>query len=62
MWEQIEVLVGPARHRGRYKVEGRQLVLEWRGGRTQTWCGMLKPEIVAASHLRTLVTRPAVAA
>ena len=59
MWESIQVAVGPSTHRGRYRLEGRRMVLEWRGGRITEWCGILKPEIVAESRLRQLVTRQA---
>jgi len=58
MWQSLEVSVGPAVHRGRYRMEGRRLVLEWRGGRTFAWCGLLRPEVVAAQRLRQLVTQP----
>ena len=34
--------------RARYRVEAGRLQLEWRGGRASEWCGMLKPELVAA--------------
>lgn len=59
MWESIQVAVGPSTYRGRYRLEGRRMVLEWRGGRITEWCGILKPEIVAQSRLRQLVTRQA---
>jgi hypothetical protein len=62
MWQAIEVSVGPVKHRGRFRVQGRQLLLEWRGGRSSAWCGILKPEIVAAQHLRRLVSMAPVAA
>ena len=59
MWQFIEVSVGMTTHRGRYRTEGKRLVLEWRGGRAIEWCGMLRPEVVAISRLRQLVnTRP----
>ena len=58
MWQLVEVSVGRATHRGRYRVEGRKLVLEWRGGRVSEWCGLLKPEIVAAQSLRRLAGEP----
>ena len=58
MWEFIEVSVGQARHRGRYRLEGKQVVLEWRGGREEEWCGMLRPEVVAAQRLRRLISQP----
>ncbi|WP_337185123.1 hypothetical protein [Phenylobacterium sp.] len=54
MWQTIEVDVGPDRVRGRYRLEGRRLVLEWRGGRSFAWCGQVRPEIVAVSALRRL--------
>ncbi len=62
MWQSIQISVGPATHRGRYRMEGSRLVLEWRGGRTFTSCGHLKPEIVAQAQLRQLVSRPLMAA
>lgn len=62
MWESIQVSVGSTVHRGRYRLEGRRLVLEWRGGRVNEWCGMLRPEVVAASRLRQLVAGHAFAA
>jgi hypothetical protein len=58
MWQIIEVSVGPQVHRGRYKTEGKRLVLEWRGGRAVEWCGMLRPDVVAASRLKQLVNSP----
>jgi hypothetical protein len=61
MWQMVEVSVGPAKHRGRFRVEGRQVLLEWRGGRSSAWCGILKPEIVAAQHLKRLVSQPVAA-
>ena len=62
MWESIEVSVGAETHRGRFRVEGGRLLLEWRGGRTSEWLGMLKPEIVAAMRLKRLATRRSLAA
>jgi len=62
MWELIQVSVGPAMHRGRYRVEGSRIVLEWRGGRTATSCGHLRPEIVAEARLRQLVSSERLAA
>jgi hypothetical protein len=58
MWQQVEVSVGPQTHRGRFRLEGRRLVLEWRGGRSFAWCGQVRPEVVAASCLRRLATTP----
>jgi hypothetical protein len=61
MWETVQVAVGSSTHRGRYRVEGRRLVLEWRGGRTFEWCGMLRPEVVAGTRLKQLVSSAAYA-
>jgi len=59
MWQVVEVSVGPQTHRGRYRTEGKRLILEWRGGRVVEWCGMLRPDVVAAARLRQLVgSRP----
>lgn len=58
MWQTLELSVGPATHRARYRMEGRRLVLEWRGGREACWCGMLRPDVVAAQLLRRVATRP----
>jgi hypothetical protein len=55
MWTSVEVSVAAGVVRGRYRVEGDQLVLEWRGGRTAERCGLLKPEFVATARLRQLV-------
>jgi hypothetical protein len=54
MWQSVEVLVASGRVRGRYRMEGDQVVLEWRGGRSAERCGMLKPEYVASARLRQL--------
>lgn len=62
MWETVQVSVGAATHRGRFRVEHGQLVLEWRGGRKFESCGMLKPEVVAAIALKKLATRMPLAA
>ena len=62
MWQVVEVSVGPNIHRGRYKTEGKRLILEWRGGRAVEWCGMLRPDVVATTRLRQLVSRPPLAA
>ena len=62
MWQMVEVSMGPTTHRGRYRLEGRQLVLEWRGGRIVDWCGSLRPEVVASLRLKQLVKRTALAA
>lgn len=58
MWQFVEVSVGPQTHRGRYRMEGKRLVLEWRGGRSEEWCGIVRPDVVAAQRLKQLVSRP----
>ena len=62
MWELIQISVGPSTYRGRFRVEGRRLILEWGGGRVSEWLGMLKPDIVATLLLKRLATRMATAA
>ena len=52
MWNSVQVAVGPTTYRGRYRMEGERLVLEWRGGREAARCGLLKPEIIAMQILR----------
>ena len=52
MWKSVQVSMGSATVRGRYRVEGDMLVLEWRGGRLAERCGMVKPEVVAMQRLR----------
>lgn len=61
MWQSIEVTVGSKLHHGRFRLEGRRLVLEWRGGRSFAWCGLVRPEVVAASCLRRLASEPVAA-
>lgn len=62
MWNSLEVSVGPAVHRGRYRMEGDQVVLEWRHGRVAERCGLLKPEFVATARLKQLAARQSLAA
>ena len=62
MWQVVEVSVGAQTHRGRYRTEGKRLTLEWRGGREVEWCGLLRPDVVAAMRLRLLVTHARLAA
>jgi hypothetical protein len=62
MWTLVQVSVGAAVHRGRYRMEGDQLVLEWRNGRIAERCGLLKPEFVAAMRLKQLVAQSPMAA
>ncbi len=57
MWTSLQVQVGQGQERGRFRVEGGQLVLEWRGGRHAEVCGLLKPEFVATQRLRKLAER-----
>ena len=52
MWNFVEVSVGPQTIRGRYRIEGDMLVLEWRGGRHAERYGLVKPEVVAMQRLR----------
>ncbi|MFL5297847.1 MAG: hypothetical protein ACJ798_15840 [Phenylobacterium sp.] len=56
MWRDVLAPVEAGFVRGRYRIEGEQLVLEWRGGRTAERCGLLKPEFVATARLRQLVS------
>ena len=62
IWNLIQVFAGATVHRGRYRMEGEQLILEWRGGRIAERCGLLKPEFVATARLKQLVAQPQIAA
>ncbi|MDB5423091.1 MAG: hypothetical protein JWQ29_507 [Phenylobacterium sp.] len=62
MWNFVEVSVGQSTIRGRYRLEGELVVLEWRGGRHAERCGLVKPDVVAMSRLRHLVADRQVAA
>jgi hypothetical protein len=62
MWNFVQVDVGHKMHRGRYRMEGDQLVLEWRGGRQAARCGLVKPEVVATEILRQIVSSEPLAA
>ena len=62
MWETVQVSVGPQNVRGRFRVEAGRIVLEWRGGRTSEWVGMLRPEVVATMLLKRLAKRAPLAA
>lgn len=62
MWQLVQVSVGSGTYRGRFRVEGRNLILEWSGGRTSEWLGNLKPELVATMLLKKLVARMPAAA
>ena len=46
----------------RYRMEGDQVVLEWRGGREAARCGMVKPEVMAMQILRQHVGHRPIAA
>ena len=52
MWMSVEVSVGPQIVRGRCRVEGDVVVLEWRGGRLAEPYGLMRPEVIAAQRLR----------
>ena len=62
MWNSVQVAVGPKVHRGRYRMEGDQVVLEWRGGRQAARCGLVKPEVVAIEILRQIISSAPLAA
>ncbi len=62
MWNTVQVSMGSSTVRGRYRVEGDTLVLEWRGGRHAERCGMVKPEVVAVQALRREAEQHPVAA
>ena len=62
MWNSVQVSVGSATVRGRYRMEGDQLVLEWRNGRGAERCGLLKPEFVAIDKLKRLAASQPLAA
>ena len=62
MWNFVQVSVGSSTHKARYRIEAGKLVMEWRGGRVSEWCGILRPEVVASSRLRRLVSQNALAA
>ena len=55
-WAPVEVSLGPDTHRGRYRMEGEQVVLEWREGRVSEPCGLVRPDVLAAYRLRLLVS------
>jgi hypothetical protein len=62
MWNSVQVEVGSRTHRGRYRMEGDQLVLEWRGGRMAARCGLVRPDVVAMDILRQTVASGPIAA
>jgi hypothetical protein len=62
MWNSVQVSLAQGLVRGRYRVEGDVLVLEWRGGREVERFGILKPDVVASCRLRQLAAQDARAA
>ncbi len=54
VWTFVEVSVGQSTVRGRFRLEGEQVVLEWRGGRHAERCGLVKPDVVASCSLKRL--------
>jgi len=62
MWNFVEVSVGQTTVRGRYRLEGEVVVLEWRGGRHAERCGLVKPDVVAMSRLKHLAADRQIAA
>jgi hypothetical protein len=58
MWNSVQVAMGSATVRGRYRVEGDLLVLEWHAERY----GLVKPEVVAVQRLRREAEQHPVAA
>jgi len=62
VWNFVEVSVGERTFRGRYRLEGEAVVLEWRGGRHIERCGLVKPDVVAMSRLKRLAAQPPIAA
>ena len=62
MWNSVQVSVGHETHKGRYRMEGDQVVLEWRGGREAARCGLVKPEVMAMQILRQHVGHRPIAA
>ena len=62
MWNFVEVSVGQSTVRGRDRLEGEVVVLEWRGGRHMERCGIVRPDVVALSRLKRLAAAPQIAA
>jgi len=55
-WNPVEITVGPERHHGRFRMEGEEVVLEWRDGRVSEPCGLVRADVLAAYRLRLLVS------
>jgi len=53
MWNSVQVSLGSAVHRGRYRMEGDQVAER---------CGLLKPEYLATARLKQLVSNQPLAA
>jgi hypothetical protein len=55
-WAPVEVSVDSDTHHGRYRMEGEEVVLEWREGRVREPCGLVRPDVLATYRLRLLVS------
>ena len=55
-WNPLEITVGEDRHHGRFRMEGEEVVLEWRDGRVSEPCGLVRADVLAAYRLRLLVS------
>ncbi|HEY8003430.1 MAG TPA: hypothetical protein VIE16_04340 [Phenylobacterium sp.] len=53
-WNPVEVTVGEDMHRGRFRLEGDEVVLEWREGRVSEPCGLVRADVLARYRLRLL--------
>lgn len=51
-WGPVEAECAGESHRGRFRLRDGWVVLEWRGGRLQGTCGLLRPDVVATLMLR----------
>lgn len=54
-WNPVEIAVGEDMHRGRFRMEGEEVVLEWREGRVSEPCGLVRADVLARYRLRLLV-------
>jgi hypothetical protein len=55
-WNPVEIAVGEDKHHGRFRMEGEDVVLEWRDGRVSEPCGLVRADVLAAYRLRLLVS------
>ena len=55
-WNPVEIAVGQDMHHGRFRMEGEEVVLEWRDGRVSERCGLVRADVLAAYRLRLLVS------